>query len=258
MSAYHYNGIKPLSQMKFTMSSNHCLYVVSDSDVVELAKINKIDYIDVLRTTSGYVAASLDSNILHKLVKDLGFTGRAYEKMVNGKKYVIFKGKPGQRKIFTGTRYLSTNAKVVDMIVGQRGIKTSAIQGARLTIFLTVPLIVLQHVLKDRFLLNDLVADLSVSLIKIGISSIVGAVFATGVSAITTIAAAPVALAIVVGLAASYALDRLDKEYRITEKLAKLLEDKAMKQSKKTAWEVEDKLRWQIANSQAVGKGIYY
>lgn len=57
--------------------------------------------------------------------------------------------------------------------------------------------------------------------------------FVVRVGAITTIAAAPVALAIVVGLTASYALDRLDKEYRITEKLAKLLEDKAMKHSKK-------------------------
>lgn len=156
------------------------------------------------------------------------------------------------------SKYLSNNAKVVDMIVGQKGIKTSAIQGVRLTIFLTVPLIVLQHVLKDRFLLNELVADLSVSLIKIGISSIVGAVFATGTTAITTIAAAPVALAIVVGLAVSYALDRLDKEYKITERLAKLLEDKTMKQVKKTAWEVEDRLKWQIANCQAVGKGVYY
>lgn len=52
--------------------------------------------------------------------------------------------------------------------------------------------------------------------------------------------------------------NRLDKEYRITERLAKLLEDKTMKQVKKTAWEVEDRLRWQIANSQAVGKGVYY
>ncbi|PSW22754.1 hypothetical protein C9I94_18390 [Photobacterium swingsii] len=258
MSAYNYNGIKPLSQMKFNISSDHCLYVVSENDMVELAKTKNIDYVDGLRTASGYVAASLDSNILRKLVKDLGFTGRAYEKKVNGKKYVIFKGRPGQRKIFTGTKYLSNNAKVVDMIVGQKGIKTSAIQGARLTIFLTVPLIVLQHVLKDRFLLNELVGDLSVSLIKIGISSIVGAVFATGTTAITTIAAAPVALAIVVGLAVSYALDRLDKEYRITERLAKLLEDKTMKQVKKTAWEVEDRLRWQTANSQAMGKGVYY
>lgn len=252
---FHYNGI---NRGKLNLSGHDCLYVVGEKDLIELAKNNNLDYVGVARTASGYAAPSLDVNTLRKVIRDLGFTGRAYTKLVNGKKYIIFKGRPGLRKIFTGTRYLSNNAKVVDMIIGKQGVIKSAIQGARLTIFLTVPLIVLQHVLKDRFLMEELLADLGVSLIKVGISSIVGAVFAVGAGAVTTIVSLPIAVAIVVGVATSYALDKLDAKYGITDRLTKLLEEKATIQAKKTAWEIEDNLRWKIANSQNIGKGVFY
>lgn len=46
-------------------------------------------------------------------MSDIGLTGRVVLKKVNGKQYVIFKGRPGTRSFFKGTRYLATSPKVV-------------------------------------------------------------------------------------------------------------------------------------------------
>ena len=193
--------------------------------------------------------------------RDLGVTGRVLEKVVRGKSYVIFKGHPGLRNIFTAPRYLASHAKVVDMAIGKAGMRSSIRSGARLTVFLTVPLIILEHVLKDQFILSNLVADLAVSMVKVGVATIVAAVAATAIGTVTTVAAAPLALAIFVGLLVGWSLEKLDQKFAITKKLGEVLrdiEDSTIGKFERGIWELERKLRWQILNGVNPGKGIFY
>lgn len=158
------------------------------------------------------------------MLRELGVTGRVLQKNIGEKSYVIFKGYSGLRNVFTGPRYLAANAKVVDMAIGKAGIRHSIRSGARLTIFLTVPLVILEHVLKDEFLLSNLVADLAVSMVKVGVATIVSAVAATAIGTVTTVAAAPLAVAIFVGLTVAWGLERLDEKFAITKLLGEVYE----------------------------------
>ncbi|WP_299017162.1 hypothetical protein [uncultured Photobacterium sp.] len=78
---------------------------------------------------------------------------------------------------------------------------------------------------------------------------------------ITTVAAAPLAIAIFVGLAASWALDKLDGHYGLTQRLAAVLrefDNATLGTLRRGMWQIEKTLRWQILNGKSVGKGVYY
>ena len=250
-------------KLEQSINSNHeTLFVISVADFQRLYQdsLGK-ELVAVGRTAGGYASTILDIATLSRAVQELGFTGRAYEKTVNGTRYLVFKGNPAKRTLFTGVRYLASNAKVVDMAIGKAGINASIRSGARLTIFLTVPMIVIEHLLKDRVLLSEMLADIGVSLVKVGISSVVAAVAATAVGNVTTVAVAPLAVAIFVGLLVGYVLDKADQKFGITSKLAQALremEDATLGEVRLGLWEIERTLRWQIMNGQQVGKGIFY
>ncbi|WP_299017165.1 hypothetical protein [uncultured Photobacterium sp.] len=133
------------------LRQNHqTAFVLSEEQVVELAKNKGVPLAKLL---GGNAATALDLKTLTKLVRELGFTGRIIQKRVSGKTYIIFKGYPGLRSIFMGTRYLATNGKVMDMAIGTTALKNSALSGFRLTLFFTVPLVVVEHLFKDKVLL---------------------------------------------------------------------------------------------------------
>lgn len=242
--------------------NRHYLYVLSIDQLLETHRQKKPDaYLNDLKTVAGYTSTALDIYILNQLLNDIGITGKAYQKRVNGKNYVIFKGHPGLRHIFTAPRYLAKNPKVVDMAIGQAGIKNSIRSGARLTIFLTVPIVILQHILRDEIILSDLISELAVSMMKISISSIIAAIAATGVGTVTTIAAAPLAVAIFVGLLTAWSLDKIDGDLAITKRLAQVLreiESETVGEFNHSWWVLEKTLRKQIMNNITPGSGIFY
>ncbi|MBJ7556867.1 hypothetical protein [Marinomonas spartinae] len=250
-------------ELKKSIENNsQTLYILSVDQLIELYnKLSLDDVINVTKNVSGYVPTVMDIKTVTKIARDIGALGRIYEKNIKGKQYVIFKGHAGLRSIFTGTKYLDSNAKVVDMVIGKAALRNSIRSGARLTIFLTVPLIILQHILKDEVLLTDLVADLAVSMVKVGISSIVAAIAGTAIGSLTTVAAAPLVAAIFVGIAVGYTLNSIDERFFITDKLSQVLseiEDNTIGELSRGMWELEKKLRWQIINRISPGKGIFY
>ncbi|MEH6394202.1 hypothetical protein [Pseudoalteromonas sp.] len=253
--------VKDNKKLVEAIRKNHqVIYLLKPHELEEMHdKITKNSAISNSRVVAGNASAALDTRTLIQMVRDLGVNGQVYEKYIRGEKYIIFKGKLEFRTIFTKT---AQNARVVDMAIG----KTSAIvkhvrSGARLTIFFTVPIVILEHILEDEILLSNLLADMAVSLIKIGISSIAAAVAAVAIGTTTTIAALPLAVAIFIGLAVAYSLDKLDEHFSITEKLGLILreiEDATIGEISRKGWELEKILRWQIANDIRPGKGIFY
>lgn len=210
-----------------------------------------------LRSAADYASATVDSATALKLISDLGVKGQVVIKNVKGKQYVIFKGQAGTRSIFTGTRYLATNPKVVDMAVGSLGVNKSIASGARLTIFLVVPLNILNHYLDDQSTMTRLVGKTATDLVKVGASAAIASLAATATVAVTTLAAGPLIVAIVVGLAVAATLDALDKKYGVTEALIKAMDD-ALSKAAREYNRIERHLEWQIMNGLPVGQGIFY
>lgn len=158
------------------------------------------------RLGANFASAVLDTRTAIKLVKDFGVNGKVVLKPVNGKQYVIFKGYAGTRSIFAGTRYLATNPKVVDMAIGKVGVNRAIMSGARVTIFLVVPLNILNSILSDQQTMTQLIGSTATDLAKVGAASAIASLAATATATLTTLAAGPIVVAVVVGVATSLAL----------------------------------------------------
>jgi len=244
------------------LKKNHStLYVMTPEQIIKAHKNYQEKYMGIANTAANYTAPTMDFIALKNMISELGVAGRVEQKLISGKKYIIFKGSYLKRKIFTSYVYKATDAKVIDMAIGKAGVSNSIRSGARLTIFLTVPLVVIDHILRDKLILTHLLADLASSIIKVGVAAIISAVAATAMGAVTTVAAAPLAIALFVGLAVGWGLQKLDEKFSLTKQLTDLLdemESNTIGKVNKGMWEIEQKLRWQITNGQAVGKGIFY
>ena len=175
------------------------------------------------KTLAGYASPASDSFIAAKLLREFGYqSNKVIVKTYAGKQYVVFKGYPGARKIFRGTRYLTQNPKVVRMAVGPKGIAKSVSGGFVLTVVLSVGIEVFDYLIRDTATLSHLLGTITGDLIKIGISSIAAVVagLAVGASAIVgTVAAAPIIAAIAVGLLTGYVLNKIDNKVGATAAL---------------------------------------
>lgn len=170
------------------------------------------------------VSPAQDVLLARSLINEVGLTGRAVTKNVNGTTYVILKGYPGLRQTLNGTRYLASHPKIVDLAIGQRGVNRSLVKGTRLTIYLTVPVNVLQYLVNEEVTLSRLIGSTATDLTKIGLATLVGAGAAYAAGAVTTVAAGPLIAAIAVGLATGFTLDYLDGKFGVTNALVAALE----------------------------------
>jgi hypothetical protein len=175
------------------------------------------------KTVAGFASTANDSFIAAKLLREFGFqSNKVIVKTYAGKQYVIFKGYPGVRKVFRGTRYLTQNPKVVRMAIGPKGIAKSVSGGFVLTVVLSVGIEVFDFLIRDTATLSQLLGTITGDLIKIGLSSIAAAVagLAVGASAVVgTVAAAPLLAAIAVGVLTGYVLNKIDSKTGATAAL---------------------------------------
>ncbi|MCP4343368.1 MAG: hypothetical protein GY799_31950, partial [Desulfobulbaceae bacterium] len=170
---------------------------------------------------------------------------------------VIFKGYAGNRSIFTATRYLANNPKVVDMAISKVGLNRTILSGARLTVFLVVPLNVLNYILNDQHTMSSLIGSIATDLVKIGVSAAIASLAVMATATLTTLAAGP----ITVGVVTAYALDALDRQFGVNKALIKALDDvydSSVGEAGRQFYQVEKRLKWQILNGESVGEGIFY
>jgi fructose-1,6-bisphosphatase/inositol monophosphatase family enzyme len=147
------------------------------------------------------------------------------------------------------------------MAIGTVGLNKTIKSGARVTIFLIVPLNILNYILDDKQTMFRLLGTTATDLIKVGAGAAVASLIATSVATITTIAAGPLVVAIAVGIATGFTLDLLDQKFGITEALVKALaevHDSTIGEFGRQINKVEKRLKWQIMNGKPVGKGIFY
>ena len=214
---------------------------------MEMAIFTRSDFIAMAKATANYTSPVLDAYSLQQVLKEMGITGRATVKTIKGKEYVVLSGYPGLRKTLTGTKYGVKNAKIVQMGIGPAGIAKSAFKGGGITIVLTVGADILEAVVNDEDLMTSklgftIVTDVG----KAGIGAAIG--YAASMLAIgaTSIAAAPLAVGIVVGVGISLLLDQV---YPTEEIVAKMEQTR-----KETARAIESAGRtWSWINSTPEG-----
>lgn len=164
---------------------------------------------------------------LAKLVGDLGgVSAKAYVKTYGGKPHIILKGRPGLRKILTGTKYGIKNPKVITMGLGKAGAITAAKSGGILTVVLLSAYRIANYILTDQATLSQLIGTLATDVVKVGIATGASIAAASGFVAIGfTAAIGPIAAVILVGVAVSMTLTVLDEKYGITDKVVAALDE---------------------------------
>jgi len=256
-----------LTEVKSKVSNNkHTLDIFPTEELIKVweSKTGKELTLEVgatARSLSNYASAVLDAKTTTRLINDLGVKGSVVLKSFKGRQYIIFKGYSGNRSIFTASRYLAKNPKVVDMAIGRVGVNKSIVSGARVTIFLIVPINILNYILDDKQTMFRLIGTTSTDLIKVGASAAVASLVATSVATITTIAAGPLVVAIAIGIVTGYTLELLDHKFGVTEALVKALteaHDSTIGEFGRQMNKVENHLKWQIMNGKSVGRGVLY
>jgi len=251
-------------------SEQHTLYLFSMDNLVKEAKetlgkeLQEFTLQDS-KTAGGYVVPVADAIVATKILRELGVTGEAVVKNVNGKAYVILKGLPGSRKVLTGTRYLANNPKIVKMAIGTKAVNRSIMKGSIVTLLITIPLSIADVCLKDQATTGHLIGVVATDIAKVLISSGVASLAALAVGAVTTVAAGPLIAAIFVGVAMGVALESLDQRYGITEKLVAAIDKELNSLYERTIGDfirgvqrIEDLLDYQARNGLPVGQGVFY
>lgn len=227
------------------MAENQEIYVLDEASMVRLWLTAKVDSnamtqaqasriwsdygSDRTRFAATHFATAGDVLLLRKLASDLGTPfGQVAYKSYGGKMHVIFKGRPGLRKILTGTRYGVTNAKVVSLGIGEKGVRQAARKGGILSIILITAWNIADFVLNDNVTLGQFIGRTATDIAKIGASAAVGAIAGAAVvgTVVGAFALGPLIVAVAVGIGVSAALDYLDDKFGWTRKLQSFLDEK--------------------------------
>lgn len=174
---------------------------------------------------ANYYSASTDAVKMAKLIGDLGgVSTQAYIKNYGGKPHIVLKGRPGLRKILTGTKYGIQNPKVVSLGLGRHAAVGAAKVGGVVSLVLLSAYRIADYALTDEATLSRLIGTLATDVVKVGIvtAASVGAAIVAGGAAL---AVGPIMAVVLVGFGAAMALEALDQHYGITEKVVAGLDE---------------------------------
>jgi hypothetical protein len=166
--------------------------------------------------------AGADIATLRKAFSALGVIGtESYTKTVNGRAYFILKGRPGLRNTLTGTRFLLTNPKIVQLGLGAQGLKHVAKGGFILGLVVTTGFEVADYILNDEKTMMDLVGSIGYEAVKSGV--VVGLAYGAGLlaGAMSSVAVVPMVGMFVMALAFGYGLNKLDSQFDVKSKVLK-------------------------------------
>jgi hypothetical protein len=212
--AYEHSSIACHGHGRMKTITPRDMEVMDAADAVSFAR----------RNVAPYVSPIMDSFTLARVCNDLGIHARAIPKVIKGRQCIAFVNTSGVRQIFPGTLYSARNRKIITMAIGALGIKHMVKSGGILTICITVPLTILEAFLRDHSSIYELAGDLASDLIKVGVSSLLGAIAGIAAGGLVTIAAVPIIATILVSVGVGLGLNALDKHYHLTEKLTADLE----------------------------------
>ncbi len=190
---------------------------------------------------AGQLAADLYA--LTNTLRALGVVGtRVYTKTANGKTYLIFKGYPGLRNLVKGTRFLTTNAQIVQLGLGVRGAANVAKGGFILGLVVTTGIEVTDFILNDQKTMTDLVGSIGYEVVKSGVVAGLALGVGVGFGSAMALAVAPLSVMVVAAFAIGYGLNELDKHYDIKNKVLTALKSLPADLEKGVYWLKESTL----------------
>jgi hypothetical protein len=157
---------------------------------------------------------------LREVFHEFGVAGKAYTKLINGKAYVILKGRPGLRRIFKGTKYLEGNSKIVSFGVGKAGVLKSIKGGTVWSLVFVNAWDIAEFFIKRDKSLIDLGVNMVSDSAKIVLASAISGGLVIGGMALASVSlpvVVPLAAALVLGIAVGALLDKADEKWKITE-----------------------------------------
>lgn len=168
---------------------------------------------------------ALDAFAVTKTFTALGIAGiSSYIKTTPKGTYIIIKGFPARRTVLlAGTRYLASNPAVMRFGLGMKGLQGMAKGGFMLGIVVSGGIEVIDFLFKDEKTMADLFGGLGVEAVKGGLAALAGYAAAAAVGAVAAVAVAPLVTMVLVGLISSIALNQLDNEFGIKNRVIEVL-----------------------------------
>ena len=161
---------------------------------------------------------------VHTLLKDFGWKGTWYAMTKKGREYVIFKGAVSSRDIFTSSKYLASDAKVMQFAIGGRGVFASAVQSGVWTIVAVACWDTVQYLLTGGDG-TDFLAELTSNAIKGAIGTAVTAYVAALIAGTGGVVVLPIIAGVVVGVAVGFGLNYIDDQWGLTAALKVKLDE---------------------------------
>ncbi|WP_432463905.1 hypothetical protein [Agarivorans sp. QJM3NY_33] len=165
-----------------------------------------------------------------------------YEITKNGaKSYISFKGNHKLRTVIKGTRYLSTNTKILTLGIGLQGLKASARGGVLLTILFSVSHHTLELVLQKDYVMTNWIVDVSSDVLKASIAACAGVLI--GAAFISTqVVIIPIAIGLAVVFIVQSTLNATENRLQIKEKITASLNQAVEASAEKDIQHLEQKI----------------
>ncbi|CAM4025622.1 hypothetical protein [Paracidovorax anthurii] len=161
-------------------------------------------------------SAANDALLIAKTMQAIGIAGAAsYVKRTPRGTFIIIKGRPGLRASLTGTRYLASHPRMVQLGLGMKGLQDVAKGGFILGFVISTGVEVLEYLMNDEKTMYDLVGGIGVEAVKGGLASLLAYGAATTLGMAVTVAVVPLGVMAVVVFGASAYFNALDNEYKI-------------------------------------------
>lgn len=167
-----------------------------------------------------------DTYSTSKLIYQLGSFGITATIYVNhkGTELIKISGYGGIRKILNATVFAAKNPQVIKYGIGKYGLNNAVKDGFIFGFFYVSAVDTIDFILNDETTFAKFIGKWAVDVLKVCISSAItwgAGIYAVGV--FSTIAA-PVIVVLVAGALSAWALNKLDDEYKITDKVVSLIE----------------------------------
>lgn len=215
-------------------ASNHDIMLLTLGEVFEYLTsmgFYKSGWSCISQSKPGEIVVNYYTNIkdvysTSKLLYQLGSFGITATVYVNhkGTELIKISGYAGIRKILNAPVFAAKNPKIIKYGIGRYGLNNAIKEGFLFGLIYVSVVDTVDFILNDETTLAKFIGKWAVDVVKVGISSaITWGAGTVAIGAFSTIAV-PVVVVLVAGALSAWALNALDAEFEITDKVVSLIE----------------------------------
>jgi hypothetical protein len=159
---------------------------------------------------------------LARTLQALGYSKaglQAYVSTIKGKQYIVLKGYAGLRDILSGTKYLASNPKIVQLGLGAKGVANVAKGGLVLGVVVTTGIEFIDWMVNDQKTFAEMLGNIGYDAVKSGVVAGLSYGVAALVGAKVAFAVAPLIVFVVIVLAVGVSVNLLDNHYKVKDKV---------------------------------------